>query len=51
LHARPLDDRDLAPTQIVLAHLRGRNLSVAAAKFANQISNSLDRRHGPSIDE
>ena len=48
LRARPLDERDLAPTRIVLAQLRGRSLSVATAKFADQVSNSLDRRQGPA---
>ncbi|WP_375460293.1 LysR family transcriptional regulator [uncultured Enterovirga sp.] len=41
LHARPIDGRDLAPVLIVLGHLRGRRLSIAAAKFADQIARRL----------
>jgi len=44
---RPLDGRDLAPMQLVLGQLRSRNLSVAAAKFANQIAGNLDARNPP----
>lgn len=46
IYARPIDMRDLAPIQIVLGQLRGRVLSVAAAKFADQLSNHL-ARHDP----
>ncbi|MET0445418.1 LysR family transcriptional regulator [Tardiphaga sp.] len=46
IYARPIDMRDLAPLQIVLGQLRGRVLSVAAAKFADQLSNHL-ARHDP----
>jgi len=46
IYARPIDLRDLAPIQIVLGQLRGRALSVAAAKFADQLSNHL-ARHDP----
>jgi hypothetical protein len=41
LIARPVDERDLGPVQIILGQLRGRMLPVAAAKFADQISVSL----------
>jgi DNA-binding transcriptional LysR family regulator len=43
LVARQIDARDLAPMHVVLGHLRGRTLSVAAAKFADQLANSLER--------
>jgi DNA-binding transcriptional LysR family regulator len=46
IYARPIDTRDIAPIQIVLGQLRGRALSVAAAKFADQLSNHL-ARHDP----
>jgi len=39
--ARPLDERDLPAAQVVLGQLRGRSLSVAAAKFADQVAVSL----------
>jgi DNA-binding transcriptional LysR family regulator len=38
LHWRPIDERDIAPVEIVLGQLRGRRLSVAAAKFVDQLS-------------
>lgn len=37
LVAREIDPRDMAPAQTVVGQLRGRTLSVAAAKFAEQI--------------
>ena len=43
LVARQIDARDLAPMHIVLGQLRGRTLSVAAAKFADLLSNCLER--------
>ena len=43
LCARPIDERDLAPMTMVLAQLRGRLLSVAAGKFAEQLAVRLDR--------
>ena len=43
LVARQVDARDLVPRHVVLGHLRGRTLSVAAAKFADQLANSLER--------
>ena len=46
LMARELDERDLPQTQLVLAQLRGRSLSVATSKFVNQISGSLHSRYG-----
>ena len=45
LVAREIDQRDLPPTQLVLGQLRGRALSVAAAKFVDQISGSLHTRY------
>lgn len=41
LIAREIDTRDLSPAQVVLGHLRGRALSIAASKFIDQISSSL----------
>ena len=49
LAARPLDPRDVPPMQVVLGHLRGRSLTVAAAKFADQVAASLHQRHQPSV--
>jgi DNA-binding transcriptional LysR family regulator len=43
LVSRPIDDRDLEPMTVVVAQLRGRMLSVAAAKFADQLVASLHR--------
>jgi DNA-binding transcriptional LysR family regulator len=43
LHSRPIDLRDLTPMTLVLAQLRGRSLSVAAAKFADQLVVQLNR--------
>lgn len=45
--ARPIDERDMAPIRVVLGQLRGRSLSVAAAKFADQMSQRL-ARHEPT---
>jgi DNA-binding transcriptional LysR family regulator len=45
LVAREIDKRDLPPTQLVLGQLRGRTLSIAAAKFVDQISSSLHTRY------
>ena len=42
---RAIDGRDLEPMTMVLAQLRGRMLSVAAAKFADQLAMSLHRRN------
>ncbi|MBO1041170.1 LysR family transcriptional regulator [Brucella pituitosa] len=39
--ARPIDPRDIPSIQIVLGQLRSRTLSVAAAKFADQLINNL----------
>lgn len=47
LAVREIDARDIAPVQVVLGHLRGRTLPIAAAKFADQLANSLDRQYGP----
>jgi DNA-binding transcriptional LysR family regulator len=49
LHARQIEPRDLPPLQAVLGHLRGRSLSVAAAKFADQVISSLER-FSPSLN-
>jgi hypothetical protein len=38
LCARQIDARDVAPVQVILAHLRGRSLTVAAARFADQLA-------------
>ena len=46
LCVRPLDARDMPPTQIVLGQLNGRSLSIAASKFADQVANNLHRQHG-----
>jgi DNA-binding transcriptional LysR family regulator len=46
LCAREIDHRDVAGMNAVLGHLHGRTLSIAAAKFADQIAGSLYRRHG-----
>jgi len=45
LVAREIDGRDLPQAQVILGQLRGRRLSVAAAKFADQISRSLSSRY------
>ncbi|MDP4021913.1 LysR family transcriptional regulator [Methylobacterium sp. NEAU 140] len=44
LHSRPIDTRDLAPMTMIVAQLRGRLLSVAAAKFADQLVARLNRQ-------
>lgn len=50
LAARPIDDRDSTHGSLVLGQLRGRNLPVAAAKFADQLSRRLnDLRTMPTI--
>jgi len=41
LTAKPIDPRDVDPIRTVLGQLRGRSLSTAAAKFADQLSNHL----------
>lgn len=46
LVAREVDARDLAPAQVVLGHLRGRRLSIAAAKFVDQVARNLHERYG-----
>jgi DNA-binding transcriptional LysR family regulator len=38
---RPVDPRDLPPGQLQLAHLRGRTLPVAAARFADQLARTF----------
>ncbi|WP_458098154.1 LysR family transcriptional regulator [Roseomonas sp. WA12] len=49
--ARPVDERDMPAVQVVLGQLRGRSLSVAAAKFADQVARSLHSRQGTSGGE
>ncbi|MFT3802592.1 MAG: LysR family transcriptional regulator [Burkholderiaceae bacterium] len=39
--AKPIDKRDVDPIRTVLGQLRGRPLSTAAAKFADQLGNHL----------
>ncbi|GJE01305.1 LysR family transcriptional regulator [Methylobacterium isbiliense] len=46
LCARPIDARDLDTMAMILGQLRGRMLPVAAAKFADQLASSLNRRYG-----
>lgn len=41
---REVDRRDAATATLALGQLRGRSLPVASAKFAEQVSKSLDRR-------
>ncbi|HBK07591.1 MAG TPA: LysR family transcriptional regulator [Acetobacteraceae bacterium] len=43
LKALPIDDRDEMHGSLVLGQLRGRNLPVAAARFADQVTRRLDR--------
>ena len=45
IRMRPVDGRDLAPMQVVLGQFRGRALSVAAAKFADQVASNLHQRY------
>jgi DNA-binding transcriptional LysR family regulator len=42
LTVRPIDDRDRMHGSLVLGRLRGRNLPVAAAQFADQLTRRLD---------
>lgn len=44
LVVRPIDDRDLAHGSLVLGQLRGRNLPVAVAKFADQVARGMDAK-------
>lgn len=44
LRSRPIDARDLDPVTMVLVQLRGRMLSVAAAKFADQLTMRLNQQ-------
>lgn len=46
LCVRPIDRQDLPPMLVVLAQLQGRTLSVAAARFADQVRHSLDQNDG-----
>ena len=47
LRSRQIDPRALGPMTIVLAQLRGRLLSIAAAKFADQLTATLHRSMDP----
>jgi hypothetical protein len=40
---RQIDDRDVPHADLVLGQLRGRNLSVPSAKFAEQLARALER--------
>lgn len=42
LIARPVDGRDIAPARFAMGQLNGRSLSVAAAKFAEQLAARLE---------
>jgi DNA-binding transcriptional LysR family regulator len=42
LIARPIDDREQMHGSLVFGQLRGRNLPVAAARFADQLTRRLD---------
>ena len=42
LVVRQIDDRDVPRADLVLGQLRGRNLSVPAAKFAEQLARVLE---------
>ena len=46
LRSRQIDPRDLGPMTIVLAQLRGRLLSIAATKFADQLTATLHQSVG-----
>ena len=46
LCARQIDARDVAPMQVILGHLRGRTLTVAAAKFADQLAGMFHESAG-----
>ncbi|MBL0931781.1 MAG: LysR family transcriptional regulator, partial [Alphaproteobacteria bacterium] len=39
--ARPIDERDAPPADLILGQLRGRNLPVAAASFAEMFAEQL----------
>ena len=41
--ARPLSGRDVAAGELLLGRLSGRTLPVAAARFAQQVADALDR--------
>jgi DNA-binding transcriptional LysR family regulator len=52
LEARPIEDRDIVRGSLVLGQLRGRALSVAAAKFGEFLAQRLDaiRRQPPAAE-
>lgn len=41
--SRPIDERDVPTAPLICAQLRGRTLSVAAARFADQLTQCLDQ--------
>ncbi len=47
LVARQIDDRDVPRADLVLGQLRGRNLPVPAAKFAEQLARVLEAMREP----
>ena len=49
MHRCDVDPRDLAPGRLVVGHLRGRTLPVAAARFMDQMVNALVHCNAQSI--
>ena len=45
--AVPIAERDLTPGMLTLRQLKGRTLSVAAARFVDRIRQSLSQRFAP----
>lgn len=43
---RPISDRDMSPGSLLLGQMRGRVLSVATSRFADQVANALARMFG-----
>lgn len=43
---RAIAERDMPPANLILGHMRGRTLPVAAARFANQLAAALEGRGG-----
>jgi hypothetical protein len=48
LVVRQIDDRDVPRADLVLGQLRGRNLPVAAAKFAEQLARVMEALRPPA---
>jgi len=44
----PIDERDVPAGSLVMGHLKGRTLSVAAARFMDRIHDALTSQHGSS---